>query len=47
MKHFRKGCTYLWHDLKPHEITLTEAEKEELKRTTKWTIYDEDKHIVN
>lgn len=49
MKHFRKGCTYLWHDLKPHEITLTDAEKEELRRTTKWTIYDEDRnrqHIV-
>lgn len=38
-----KGCSYLWHDAKPHEITLTDAEKEELKRTTRWTIYDEDR----
>ena len=35
MKHFRKGCTYLWHDLKPHEITLTEAEKEEAAENNK------------
>lgn len=47
MKHFRKGCAYLWHDLKPHEITLTNEEKEELKRTTKWTVYDEDRNRRN
>jgi hypothetical protein len=39
----------LWLDLKPHEVTLTDDEKEELRRTTKWTVYDEDRdryHIV-
>lgn len=46
MKRF-KGCSYLWHDAKPHEITLTDEEKEELKRTTKWTVYDEDRNRRN